>query len=250
MRLKMALGRVAYPTHEVEFNIVIQPATCDCNLLVWDQPAQLVEYTKLMASPVFSVVLQRAIVNEASKTAEPAIRSCTGSKACDMTSSIVFVDKATQSLDTAFMSFDDSSDEFVVMPTVSSQIGTYTMEMTQTVYTGHDPMVMDVIVIEVDCIIEEIRTPTPLSDVIYHLMATAQTHTLTPNFLQYPPCDYTLVENIEWTIPTGAPVTVDPADDYTITIESSNLDLHGVYELIMQNSVEYVAGGQSWTPSI
>ena len=101
--------------------------------------------------------------------------------------------------------------------------------------TGHAPIVMDVIIIEVDCIIEEIRTPDVLTDVIYHLMSTAQTYTLTPNFLQYPPCDYVLDETIIWTYDSDAPVVVDSADDYTITIESTNLDLHGIYTLTMEN---------------
>lgn len=98
---------------------------------------------------------------------------------------------------------------------------------------------MDVVEILVDCIIEEIRTPDTLVGVTYNLMATPQEHYLTPNFLQYPPCDYTIVENIIWTIPTDAPVIEDDSDDYHITISSSNLDLHGVYNLVMENQVTF-----------
>ena len=63
MRLKMELGRTEYPTYYVDFQIIIQQATCNCNLLVWDEPAQVTEYTKLMADPVFTYTLTRATVN-------------------------------------------------------------------------------------------------------------------------------------------------------------------------------------------
>jgi hypothetical protein len=98
---------------------------------------------------------------------------------------------------------------------------------------------MDVVVILVDCIIERIDTPTALSNVVYNLMGTPQEHNLTPNFLQYPPSDYTIGETIIWTIPTDAPVIEDSADDYHITISSSNLDLHGIYNLVMENQVTF-----------
>ena len=48
-------------------------------------------------------------------------------------------------------------------------------------------------------------------------------------------CDYVLDETIIWTYDSDAPVVVDSADDYTITIESTNLDLHGIYTLTMEN---------------
>jgi hypothetical protein len=64
--------------------------------------------------------------------------------------------------------------------------------MTQTVNTGHAPIVMDVLTVTVDCIIEEIRTPTTPDTLVYNLMSSAAVVDLTPNFLQYPPCDYVL----------------------------------------------------------
>jgi hypothetical protein len=66
---------------------------------------------------------------------------------------------------------------------------------------------MDSITVTVDCIIEEIRTPTTPATLVYNLMSSASVLDLTPNFLQYPPCDYVLNESITWTIP---PITASP----------------------------------------
>ena len=120
MRLIVSLGLVEYPTFEVDFQLVISQATCDCNLLVWDEPAQLSLSTLLMASPVATLTLEKATVNADSEQAEPAIRSCTGANACDTTSTVVLVDQDTAALDGAFMTFDDSTLVLTVEPTVSS----------------------------------------------------------------------------------------------------------------------------------
>jgi hypothetical protein len=91
----MELGRAEYPTHYVDFSVVIQQATCDCNLIVWDEPAQITAYTKLLDQTIYTVTLTKAEINAASEIAEPAIRSCTGADACDRTSTVVLVDKIT-----------------------------------------------------------------------------------------------------------------------------------------------------------
>ena len=223
MRLIVNLGRAEYPTLEVDFNLVIAQATCNCNLIVWDEPAILSMDTKLYDSPVQTETLIRASINADSEQAEPAIRSCTGAAACDRTSTIVLVDKDTQVLDTAFMTFDDSTMLLTVQPTISSQIGTYTLEMTQTVQTGHAPIVMDVITITVDCIIEEILTPTTPATINYNLMSNIHYEDIAPNFTQWPPCDYPIVENIVWTIPeiTDDTDAIQAVSDYQISVQSN-----------------------------
>ena len=83
-----------------------------------------------MKSPVETLTLTLATINAASEQSEPAIRSCTGGSACDRTTTIVLVDASNSALDAAFMAFDTATQIFTVTPTVSSQIGTYTMELT------------------------------------------------------------------------------------------------------------------------
>ena len=52
MKLIVALGNVAYPNLEVDFQLTVQQATCNCNLIQWDNPAIVTLNTKLMNSPV------------------------------------------------------------------------------------------------------------------------------------------------------------------------------------------------------
>ena len=250
MRLIVSLGLVDYPTYEVDFNLLIQPATCDCNLLVWDEPAQLSLSTLLMADPVATITLQMATVNADSTQAEPAIRSCTGAYVCDTSSTVALVDKDTASLDAAFMTFDDGTLVLSVEPTVSSQINTYTMELTQTVQTGHAPIVMDAVIVVVDCVITEIRTPDTPATIVYNLMAATHFEDLAPAFYQWPPCDYVLTETIAWALPTIDADTdaIQAVSDYRVSVYSAELSIHGVYTLTVTDTVTYES--QSWAPSV
>lgn len=63
LRLKMELGRAEYPTYYVDFSVVIQQATCNCNLIVWDEPAQITAYTKLLDPTIYTVTLTKAEIN-------------------------------------------------------------------------------------------------------------------------------------------------------------------------------------------
>lgn len=166
----------------------------------------------------------------------------------------MLVDKAKNALDAAFMTFDANTLVLTVQPTISSQIGTYTMQMTQTVQTGHSPIVMDVVTVVVDCIIERIDSPNNPGTQTYNLMAAAKDVTLTPAFLQYPPCDYAVNNNIQWTIPTIADDAnaITKVNDYQIRISSTTLSIHGEYTLTVTNSVTYTDRGtpQAFSPSV
>lgn len=128
------------------------------------------------------------------------------------------------------------------------------MQMTQTVNTGHDPIVMDVVTVIVDCIIDEIRTPNTPATIVYNLMASTHFEDLTPNFLQYPPCDYPINESIAWNIPTitDDPDAIQAVTDYRISVQSNTLSIHGVYTLTVTNTVTYNDRGteQAWSPSV
>ena len=84
--LSSSLGNSPYPSIRSTFAFTVNPSTCNCALLTWDIPSKLTMNTGLMKTPTQKLPI--ATVNEASKTAYPAIRSCTGAYACDMTSTI------------------------------------------------------------------------------------------------------------------------------------------------------------------
>jgi hypothetical protein len=81
-------------------------------------------------------------------------------------------------------------------------------------------------------------------------MSSTHFEDLTPNFLQYPPCDYPIVESITWDIPTISDDTdaIQAVSDYRISVQSSTLSIHGVYTLTVTNSVTYES--QSWAPTV
>lgn len=117
--LPTAQGNSPYPTMRTLFNFIVNHATCDCKLLNWDIPAKTTLNTGLMKTPTTQIAM--AMVNEASKTAVPAIRSCTGALTCDMTSTISLVEKGTAGLP-VFMTFnnDVASRILSLSPTTSS----------------------------------------------------------------------------------------------------------------------------------
>ena len=86
-----------------------------------------------MESPVATATVPGATINLASKSAEPAIRSCypAGSAPiCTETSTYSFVQKGEGQLPTPPMTWDQSTFTLTVQPTLATEIGTYTMEMT------------------------------------------------------------------------------------------------------------------------
>jgi len=101
------------------FTFTVLQATCDCTLLNWDIPSKTTLNVKITKTSTSQLAM--ATVNEASKTAVPAIRSCTGERACDMTSTIVLVEKNLTELPN-FITFnnDVSSRILSLAPTVSN----------------------------------------------------------------------------------------------------------------------------------
>ena len=197
-------GNSVYPTMRTLFTFTVNPATCDCTLLNWDIPAKITLNVKLTKTPTTQLAM--ATVNEASKTAVPAIRSCVGSFVCDMTSTIVLVEKNQSALPT-FITFnnDVSSRILSLAPTVSSQMTTtnpakpkYTLTMTQTTRNGDGNLVWDAIDVTVSCEIERIDVPTKPADITYNILGAAIPVSLTPPFTQFPPCDYAINHALTW----------------------------------------------------
>jgi len=94
-----------YPKADKNFVLFISEASCNCNLITWDNPARLDLSTGLMTSPADTLSFVKATANEASKTASPAIRACYRNGAsCPLSATIAIVDDATNTLDASFMS--------------------------------------------------------------------------------------------------------------------------------------------------
>lgn len=124
MRLKLVLGRDYYPTYDApDFQVTIQQATCNCNLIVWDEPAE--QFELVLQAYDIDIQLARAAVNADSEVAEPAIRSCSGASSCDKTSTVSLIIVGVGAIDADYMTFDDTTMVLSLAPTLSSQQGTY-----------------------------------------------------------------------------------------------------------------------------
>ena len=100
------------------------------------------------------------------------------------------------------------------------------------------------------CVITHVDPPgaPTTEDASYIVFDVEKTITLTPQFEQVPACGYALVEDIQWTIPTTAPIT-ETADPYVLTVVSTDgLSHHADNPVIVQNFVTYEE--QAWEPSL
>jgi hypothetical protein len=78
--------------------------------------------------------------------------------------------------------------------------------------------------------------------------ANALTINIAPNFTQYPPCDYVITENLAWTIPPGAPITVTTGNKYQLKVQSYNMKDIKTYAVVFKDTATYLGG--TWSSEI
>lgn len=82
-----------YPNANTPFTLTVTRPGCDCGLLVWDTPAIKTFNTGVMISPPDTFLLEKATVNEASKSASAEIVECYRDfQSCTETSTIAITD--------------------------------------------------------------------------------------------------------------------------------------------------------------
>ena len=238
----------AYPKADTYLTLTINPATCDCSLITWDNPTLQTKTTGLMITPVLVVALQLAVANEASKSATPAIRACyKNGGTCPLACTFTVQDKATGTLDGSNSFMVLSGNNLTITPTVSSQIGTKTLTITQ-IPTIRSPFTYDHVALTVTCTIIRMDVPTVpnISLTRYTVnQASALLINIAPNFTQYPPCAYVIAENLVWTIPAGAPITVTAGNKYQLKVESYNMADIKTYAVVFKDTATYLSG--TWT---
>jgi len=113
-----------------------------------------------MIQPLLVVGLQMAVPNEASKSTTPAIRACykPGASGCDLSYTFQVLDKATNALDTNLQFMTVSGNNLTIKPTVSTQIGSFTLKirMTPVIRTAFE---YDHVSLVVTCVITRIDPP-------------------------------------------------------------------------------------------
>ena len=86
--LKITFANALYPNpvKRMSLPVTISTATCNCDLLLWDNPTIVTDAVEVALGPL-SVTMPTATQNEVSKTTTPAIRKCfESSGSCAFTS--------------------------------------------------------------------------------------------------------------------------------------------------------------------
>jgi hypothetical protein len=240
------IGKSAYPTLEVTFRVTITPAICDCTMLTWDAPAPQSLSTTVLVEPSPTLTIVHATANAASKTLHPAIRKCyeSGQTPCSETTALTSVIQEGQAGLPVFIT--QQVNILTIAATINSQAGTYKIAVVMSTPNSGNVSWNTITITMGICVIASIDTPTNPVMIEYLMFYPALVTTLTPNFTQRPACGYTITESLAWTIPGGAPLTIDSTNKYKITAVSNDPTKHNSYTLILKDWITY--GVQNFQP--
>ena len=231
------------------FVVTISPAICDCTMLTWNVPAPQSLTTTVLVEPSPTLTINHATANAASKTAHPAIRMCYSGAPnvpCSEVTTLTSVVNKGQSSLPVFMT--RNVDVLTIAATTNTQALTYILSVVMSTPNSGN-VNWDTITITVGvCVIASIDMPTNPGVVEYIMFYPVKNLSLTPNFTQRPACGYTLTETLTWTIPGGAPITVDSANKYHISAVSTDPTKHNTYSLIFKDFISY--GTQTFQPQV
>ena len=156
--------------------VTVDAATCDCSLITWDNPASASTLTVGVADTTSNTItIPEATVNAASQTAVPEIRVCAITTPCDLTYTNALVNVDLGALP-AFMSVSGTT--LTVTPTTSAHLGTWPLQLTQTVSSGTSP-VFEAIIVTVDCTLTDVADPGNPATQTYYIYDPTMTIDLT-----------------------------------------------------------------------
>jgi hypothetical protein len=222
LTLKLRITYPNYPSHAgkwVDLPITITQADCDCELLTWDNPSRTDTTIDVGVGSAQTVSVPVATVNTASKSASQEIAACyLNSGSCVETSTYTLL-LADGSALPAFITPNADNTALDIYPTVgSTDIGVWSIMMTQDTASGANPA-YEAIQLTVGCTITDVASPTApatangwtLTYYIYESDLTIDLSTIA--YPQTPLCDRSVTQVFAWTIPAGAPITVDSSND-------------------------------------
>ena len=119
------------PVKRMALPVTIIDATCDCDLLTWDNPSIVADAVEVALGPL-TVNMPTATQNEVSKTTTPEIRKCFASSGtCGFTSTYAPTHVASSALPD-FIVQTGTTNELVITPTTSAHMSTtgWTLQVT------------------------------------------------------------------------------------------------------------------------
>lgn len=218
-----------YPSHAAHYtalSIQVTNADCDCELLTWDNPSRLDQTINVGVGSSTTITIPTATVNTVSKSASQEISACylsSGTCAETSTLSLLFDTGAALSSASDFITVAGDSTSIAVYPVGPTAVGTWTIMLTQDTASGPNPTFAAVQII-VGCTITDVASPTAPDEanswtLTYEIYGNALSIDLsTIAYPQTPLCGYSVTETFVWTIPSGAPITVDTVNAEKINV--------------------------------
>ena len=230
--------------------VTVDAATCDCSLITWDNPASASTLTVGVADTSSNTItIPEATVNSASQTAVPEIRVCAITTPCDVTYTNALVNVDLGALP-AFMSVSGTT--LTVTPTTSAHLGTWPLQLTQTVTSGTSP-VFEAIIVTVDCTLTDVADPGNPATQTYYIYDPTMTIDLTALgtvYTQTPPCELAVSESYAWTIDAGAVAVTETADPMVLTVVSNLNTEAGTFTATLVNTITYASQSFTATPTV
>ena len=256
LKLIVHLSSTDYPTLEVNFDLVIQPATCDCKLLNWIYPGPQSLITTVLKEVSDTLTINHATVDSTSYDTTPAIRACYRTDlgtppGCDETTVITSVVEESTGILPSY--FDMTGDVLTINSITNDDVRVYTMLVTHSTEFEDDPISFNTVTIDLKvCVITDLDPPTAPSvadttQLIFALTAL-DVDLSSPGFVQRPACGYPLQETFTWEGLTNAPIT--STGDYTIRVESNVAADRNVYDVTLLNSAKYLGTGVTYANSV
>jgi hypothetical protein len=249
----VTLASTDYHVLEVPFDVIINPATCDCSLLDWDAPAAQQLVTTRLKEVADSITIDHYLVNEDSKSTYPAIRSCYRTDLgpatpCDETTVITDVKVSVPQGDNLpyFLEWTAPSDVITVNSIVDTEELTWDMVITHSTVDEGDLVITTLSIVIDPCVITDIDLPDQPTTKEYLIFATSDLviNMDTPGFQQRPACGYALTEVFSWNVPATAPITVsNDVDPYILTVSSTDPAHRNVYPVELALSARYEVTG-------
>ena len=220
MTLYLQITYADYPSHAAHYtapSIQVTAANCNCELLTWDNPSRTDITVNVGVSSALTVAIPTASANAASKTASQEIITCyedVSSNCSEALTNSLLLSTGEALTVPGFITVNSDSTSIDIYPVGPTHVGTWLINVTQDTASGANP-VFEAVYITVGCTIANVASPTAPAeadgwDLTYNVYENSLAIDLsTILYPQTPLCGYTVTETYTWTIPSGAPSTVD-----------------------------------------
>ena len=152
-----------------------------------------------------------------------------------------------------FITVNGDKTSIDVYPVGPTHRGTWLVSVVQDTDSGANPSFEGVQIV-VGCTITNVASPAAPSTVggwvlTYNVYeATLPIDLASITYPQTPLCGYTVTESFAWTIPSGAPITVDSDNPERINVQTTDDSKHNVYSVTLTNTITHSDG--TWSPSM